>query len=200
MFATGGRKPIVFSFGLFLALVLLFIFFYPGIILPVLGIIQFIFILYFFRDPDRDISDGIPSPADGKVQSIDTEKNKIEIFMNIWDVHVNRTPWSGKVKEIKHMKGKHLPAFSEKADRNERQLLVLSTDHGKVKIWQIAGLLARRIVPYVEKGDSIKKGERIGMIRFGSKVKVEFSEDIAFSVEEGEKVKAGETSLGEWNE
>jgi len=198
MFAIGGRKPIVFSFSLFIILIILFTFLCSNPILPILGTIQLLFILYFFRDPERDISEGIPSPADGKILSIDDEKNKIEIFMNIWDVHVNRTPWSGKVKEMEHMKGKHLPAFSKKADRNERQLLVLSTDHGKVKIWQIAGLLARRIVPYVEENDVIKKGERIGMIRFGSKVKVEFSEKIVFSVEEGQKVKAGKTSLGEW--
>ncbi len=198
MFATGGRKPIVFSFSLFIVLIILFTFFYSNHLLPTFGIIQLLFILYFFRDPERDLSEGILSPADGKVQSIDTEKNKIEIFMNIWDVHVNRTPWSGRVMEMKHMKGKHSPAFSKKADRNERQLIVLSTDHGKVKIWQIAGLLARRIVPYVEESDFIEKGERIGMIRFGSKVKLEFSEEIVFSVEEGEKVKAGKTSLGVW--
>ncbi|MBS3790296.1 MAG: phosphatidylserine decarboxylase, partial [Candidatus Thermoplasmatota archaeon] len=83
---------------------------------------------------------------------------------------------------------------------NERQLLVLSTDHGKVKIWQIAGMIARRIVPYVEEGEVIEKGERMGMIRFGSKVKVEFAEDVEFFVEKGQKVKAGKTSLGEWNE
>lgn len=98
------------------------------------------------------------------------------------------------------MKGKHSPAFSEKASKNERQLILLSTDHGEVKIWQIAGMIARRIAPYVNEGDIIEKGERVGMIKFGSKVKLDFNGEVVFSVEEGEKVKAGKTSLGEWNE
>ncbi len=200
MFASGGRKPILFSFSLFIVLILMYIFLHFNPALPILGTIQLFFILYFFRDPDRDISDGIPSPADGKVQSIDREKKEIEIFMNIWDVHVNRTPWAGRVETMKHTKGTHSPAFSEKASNNERQLLVLSTDYGKIKIWQIAGMIARRIVPYVEEGDLIKKGERLGMIRFGSKVRVRFPKEVDFHVEEGQKVKAGRTSLGEWNE
>ncbi len=200
MFADGGRKPIALSFSLLIVLILLYIFLYSNLVLLTFGTIQLLFILYFFRDPERDISNGISSPADGKIQYIDTEKNTIEIFMNIWDIHVNRTPWSGRIEKMKHLKGKHSPAFSEKSDGNERQLLVLSTDHGEVKIWQIAGMIARRIVPYVEEGDLLEKGERLGMIRFGSKVKVKFAEEVDFSVVEGQKVKAGQTSLGEWNE
>ncbi len=200
MFAKGGKKPILFSIGLFVVFILLYIFLYSNLVIPILGTIQLLFILFFFRDPNREISNGISSPADGKVQSIDSEKNTISIFMNIWDVHVNRTPWSGQIKKIKHMKGKHSPAFSEKASKNERQLILLSTDHGEVKIWQIAGMIARRIAPYVNEGDIIEKGERVGMIKFGSKVKLDFNGEVVFSVEEGEKVKAGKTSLGEWNE
>ncbi|MEF8834761.1 MAG: phosphatidylserine decarboxylase [Candidatus Thermoplasmatota archaeon] len=201
MFAAGGKKPILFSVGLFLVLILLYFLFSPNrFILPIIGIIQLLFILYFFRDPDREISEGISSPADGKVQSLDTEENTIEIFMNIWDVHVNRIPCSGKVKKVEHKKGEHSPAFFEKTDKNEQQLLVLSTEHSKMKIWQIAGMMARRIVPYVEEGNLVKKGEKLGMIRFGSKVKVKFAGEVEFTVEEGEKVKAGKTSLGEWNE
>lgn len=200
MFAAGGKKPIVFSVVLFLVLILIYFLLYPTLTLPIIGTIQLLFILYFFRDPDRDMSEGISSPADGKIQSLDTEENTIEIFMNIWNVHVNRTPCSGEIEEIEHMKGRHTPAFLQKTDRNEKQLLVLSTDHGYVKIWQIAGMMARRIVPYVEEGDSIQKGEKLGMIRFGSKVKLKFAREVKFSVEEGQKVKAGNTSLGEWNE
>ncbi|MBS3782790.1 MAG: phosphatidylserine decarboxylase [Candidatus Thermoplasmatota archaeon] len=200
MFADGGKTLILLSLGLLLSLVLFYHFIYSSLIILILGTIQLLSILYFFRDPERDIADKICSPADGKIQSIDTDNNCIEIFMNIWDVHVNRTPCPGLIEEIKHMKGKHSPAFSKNARDNERQLLVLSTDHGKVKIWQIAGMIARRIVPYVEEGEVIEKGERLGMIRFGSKVKVEFAEGVEFSVEEGQKVKAGKTSLGEWNE
>ncbi len=199
MFAKGGKKPILFSFGLFILLILMYIFLHFNPVLLIFGTVQILFILFFFRDPERDISDGITSPADGKIQSIDIEKNEIEIFMNIWDVHVNRTPWTGRVEKMKHTKGRHSPAFIEKASSNEQQLLVLSTDHGKIKIWQIAGMIARRIVPYVEEGDLIKKGERLGMIRLGSKVKVKFPKDVDFSVKEGQKVKAGSTSLGEWN-
>lgn len=200
MFAKGGKKPLLISLGLMLALSMFYIVIYSNLILPILGISLFIFTLYFFRDPDRETSEGIISPADGKVQSIADGGKSIEIFMNLWNVHVNRSPCSGKVKKIEHFKGGHLPAFKQGANKNERQLLVLSTDRGEVKIWQIAGITARRIVPYVNEGRSIEKGERVGMVRFGSKVRLEFENEVDFSVEEGQKVKAGKTSLGEWNE
>lgn len=200
MFAKGGKKPLLFSLVLMLALSMFYVVIYSNLILPILGISLFLFTLYFFRNPDREISDGIISPADGKVQSIGTDERSIEIFMNLWNVHVNRSPWSGKIKRIEHYKGGNLPAFMDEANKNERQLSVLSTDRGEIKIWQIAGITARRIVPYVSEGRSIEKGERIGIVRFGSKVRLEFENKVDFSVEEGQKVKAGKTSLGEWNE
>lgn len=200
MFARGGAKPILISFGLMVFLALFYFVFLSISILPIFGLILFLFTLYFFRDPDREVSEGITSPADGMIQDIDHDKNEIQIFMNIWNVHVNRSPWSGTIEKMEHYDGGHSPAYKDEAKNNERQLLVLSTDKGEINIWQIAGITARRIVPYVEKGDLIDKGERIGIVRFGSKVKLEFENKIDFVVEEGQKVKAGKTSLGEWNE
>ncbi|MFW5946495.1 MAG: phosphatidylserine decarboxylase [Candidatus Natronoplasma sp.] len=200
MLAKGGRKPVLFLFGLMLFLSIFYITVYQNLIFPIVGMAIFLFILYFFRDPDREISEGIVSPADGKIQSISQQGKSIEIFMNLWDVHVNRSPWSGKVEKIEHYPGKHLPAFLKNANKNERQFLVLSTGRGNIKIWQIAGITARRIVPYLKKGDRIEKGERIGIVRFGSKVRLEFENKVEFTVKKGQRIKAGETSLGVWHE
>ncbi len=199
MLAKGIGKPLLLSLLPFIALSLLFFIVDLPFLLFAIFVIPPLFILYFFRDPEREIDEGIVSPADGKITHLSSKKNEIEIFMNVWDVHVNRMPWSGEIEEMKHQQGRHLPAFTQVAEKNERQLLKIDTDKGRIKLWQIAGCFARRIVPYVEEGEGLKKGEKIGMIRFGSRVKLRFSCDVDFQVEEGERVKAGETTLGGWN-
>jgi len=200
MIAKGSGTPLLLSFLPLLGALSLSLLISLPIYLVIISLIPPPFTLYFFRDPERVISEGIVSPADGKIVHLNRDKNEIDIFMNVWDVHVNRSPWNGEVKRTVHELGGHLPAFTSRPDKNEHRLLRISTeqDHGQIKLWQITGCFARRIVPYVEESDSLKKGEKIGIIRFGSRVRLIFSDDVDFEVEQGERVKAGETKLGTW--
>ncbi len=156
--------------------------------------------LLFFRDPERKICGAaVCSPADGVVQFV--KKNgdgwRIAVFMNIHNVHVNRSPVGGKIIEMRHIPGSHIPAFEKESERNERVIYRIETPHGEIKMVQIAGMVARRIVPYAKEGDGIRKGERIGLIRFGSRVDTYLPKGFIPLVKEGEKVKAGESPLAE---
>ncbi|KAA0003988.1 MAG: phosphatidylserine decarboxylase [Thermoplasmata archaeon] len=174
----------------FLSLLTLFLSFVFNIFIY-LSLLFFLFLfllIFFFRDPKREIGDGIISPADGKVMEAN---KKISIFMNLWDVHVNRAPLDGEIKKMEHFPGKHAPAFMEK--ENERLVTLLSTEIGIIKIVQIAGIFARRIVPYVKEGDVVKKGDKIGIVRFGSKVEIYLPDNVNVIIKKGDKVKAGQT-------
>ncbi len=167
-----------------------------------------VFFIVFFRDPDRKIGNGIVACADGKIREI-TELNDIDIgkcytistFMNVQNVHVNRMVLDGKIKSINHIHGLHLPAFKKESDKNERVVIIIETSIGLIKIVQIAGTLARRIVPYVKKGDILKKGYRIGIIRLGSRVDVYLpcSKIKNINVRIGCRIKAGEDKIAEIN-
>lgn len=153
--------------------------------------------LFFFRDPEREIcSEGLCSPADGTVQFVRKTDDgwHIAIFMNLHNVHVNRSPVDGLISEMQHIPGSHIPAFSKESERNERVIYRIITADGEIELIQIAGAVARRIVPYLKEGDRIKKGERIGLIRFGSRVDIYFS-GFRPLVKEGDRVKAGESPL-----
>ena len=155
-----------------------------------------IFLLFFYRDPYREIQEGITSPADGQVQRIYEKSGKIHIsiFMGPQNVHVNRSPIDGVVQSQKHIDGGYRPAFSKDSDQNERLITKLDTDIGTFKITQIAGILVRRIVSYVEPKSKLSKGERIGLIHFGSRVDLSFeSAGIDTKVTEGDRVLAGQT-------
>jgi len=155
-----------------------------------------ILLLFFYRDPYREIQDGIVSPADGLVQKVDKHSGMIyiSIFMGPQNVHVNRSPVDGMVLSQKHRDGGNLPAFSKDSDQNERLVTKLETDIGVFKVTQIAGFLVRRIVSYVEPKSRVSKGERIGLIHFGSRVDLRFeSTGIDIKVSEGDRVLAGQT-------
>ena len=155
-----------------------------------------ILLLFFYRDPYREIQDGIVSPADGLVQKVDKHSGMIyiSIFMGPQNVHVNRSPIDGTVLSQKHMDGGNLPAFSKDSDQNERLVTKLETDIGVFKVTQIAGFLVRRIVSYVEPKSRVSKGERIGLIHFGSRVDLRFeAAGIDIKVNEGDRVLAGQT-------
>ncbi len=158
-----------------------------------------LFFLFFFRDPEREIPpEGIVSPADGKAQFIEQRENtvRVGVFMNINDVHVNRAPISGKVVDIRHIFGSYIPAFRKDSERNERTYITLETPIGTVEVVQIAGALVRRIVTYVNEGDYVRKGQRIGMIRFGSRVDVIMPSDrVKVIAEKGDRVRAGESVI-----
>jgi phosphatidylserine decarboxylase len=154
------------------------------------------FCLYFFRDPDRVIPVGAVavSPADGKVVSI--ENMRVSIFLNIFDVHVNRSPIGGKITRIQYQKGKFVNAsYAEASSANEQNILTVEGDGTRVVFSQIAGLIARRIVCYKKQGDQVDKGERIGLIKFGSRVDVFFGPDWEVTVAPGERVSCGSSVL-----
>ncbi len=177
-----------------------------------IGLVITVFILSFFRDPERFIPEkphAVVSPADGKVLLVEKvhdenylqkEAYKISIFMNVFNVHVNRIPLTGKVKKIDYRPGKFYAADSTQGLlHNESCATILEANGAEIACVQVAGLIARRIVNWLEVGDEINKGERFGLIRFGSRVDVYLPADITTSVEPGQKIKAGETILGYLN-
>ena len=149
-----------------------------------------LFTAYFFRDPERKVGEGVVSPADGKIDFI--EGRRLEIFMSPFDCHVNRAPWGGRVLSVRFIEGSTPPAFIRKKGVRTNEILIESED-GVFRVLQMAGIFARRIVSYVKKGDVVRKGQKIGMIRFGSRVVLEIPEGFRFVRKVGEKVKAGET-------
>ncbi len=161
-----------------------------------IGLFLSSFFFIFFRDPKRspfgDEDDAV-SPADGKVISL---KNRtICIFMNIHNVHVNRAPLGGTVIHINYKPGGYIPAFNKDSYVNERNHVIISTERGTLELTQIAGVLTRRIVSYISEGSQVKRGERIGMIRFGSRVDVIIPASYEFTVGINDKVRAGETII-----
>ncbi len=161
-----------------------------------------LFLLNFFRDPERrtPTDDGLViAPADGKVirATADDDGARIDIFMNVFNVHVNRAPVTGRITAMRYYPGTFINASFDKAsEENERNRFTVTGDDGAVfHFTQIAGLVARRIVSYVAVGDRVTVGQRIGMIRFGSRVDCEIPPGYRICVQEGEKTIAGETIL-----
>jgi phosphatidylserine decarboxylase len=161
-----------------------------------------VFCLYFFRDPERRIPGGriAVSPADGKVVSIkgeDPATTRVSIFLNIFDVHVNRAPVAGAISAVRYQKGKFRVASREIASsQNEQNMVTVRQDDGtNVAFAQIAGLIARRIVFRKQIGDSVKMGERVGLIKFGSRVDVYFGPEWEIAVQPGQRVSAGSSIL-----
>ena len=173
-------------------------------LISTISLLLTIFFLVFFRDPERNTGKDIVAAADGKIREITDDKEilKISTFMNIYNVHVNRMPIDGIVKNVEHINGSHTPAFKKESERNERVITAIETNIGTVKIVQIAGTLARRIVPYIKKGDKLKKGDRIGIIRLGSRVDLYLpSKKIKkINVTVGDMIRAGEDTLAEIND
>ncbi|MFI0938334.1 phosphatidylserine decarboxylase [Streptomyces sp. NPDC021020] len=155
--------------------------------------------LWFFRDPEREIAEGrVISPADGVVQSIMPWKDgrtRVAIFMSPLNVHVNRAPLAGTISSVEHIPGGFVPAFNKESENNERVVWHFDTDLGDIEMVQIAGAVARRIVPYVPRGCKVEQGDRIGLIRFGSRVDVYLPEGIEAGVEVGQTTTAGVTRL-----
>ena len=176
--------------------------------LALLGVILTGLILNFFRDPERvlpDDADAVVCPADGKVIKVGRADDPITgqprqvicIFMNVFDVHVNRMPVSGTIKEIRYIPGKFVNASFDKASTdNERNIVhIAGPNNERFTMVQIAGLVARRIVCWTEKEDKLKRGERFGLIKFGSRVDLYMPDGYIPQVREGDRVVAGETAL-----
>lgn len=207
-----GRIPIAregYPFilaSIFITIILWFVFQPAAYIL----VLWTVFVVSFFRDPERRIpadENAIVSPADGKVIIVDrifedrflkADAVKVSIFMNVFNVHVNRIPFSGKVLGVFYNPGKFISANLDKASiENEQNAVLLETANSKRIVFnQIAGLIARRIVCYLKEGDTVEKGKRFGMIRFGSRLDVYLPVDCKINVKVGDKVKAGSSILG----
>jgi len=171
-----------------------------------------LFTLWFFRDPERhfDSKDNqLLSAADGKICFIGEENppsetqfkekmKKVSIFMNVFNVHVNRSPVNGNIKKIIYKNGKFFNASLDKAsEHNERNSFIIETNTDKIVVVQIAGLIARRILSFISEGDKIDKGDRIGLIRFGSRVDIYFPPTYDIKVNQNDIVVAGETIIAE---
>ena len=175
----------------------------PAAVLAVLAAL----VVWFYRDPDRTAPDGdglFISPADGRVVEISEAEHpftgpsvKVGIFMNVFNVHVNRAPCMGRVDYLEYVPGRKIAAFAPKASEvNERNLVGLSTPYGPVLMVQIAGLLARRIVCRLRRGEGPEGGQRYGVIRLGSRVDIYLPKDVRLLTKHGDKVYAGISSLG----
>ena len=178
-----------------------------------LGVLATAWCAYFFRDPPRvtPVRDGlIVSPADGRISQVSlaqppaelemgvAPRPRVSIFMSVFDVHVNRSPASGPIERVAYRPGKFINADLDKASEdNERNGLVIRTAAGRIGVVQIAGLLARRIVCFVREGQSVTAGERIGLIRFGSRVDIYLPEGMRPLVSEGQLSIAGETIIAD---
>jgi len=179
--------------------------------LATIGLGLTVFTVYFFRNPDRfppEDENAIVAPADGKIIFVGKvpedryfggqEVTKVSIFMNVFNVHINRVPISSKVVDLFYNKGRFLNASLDKASfENEQSGMLIETGSGvKILCVQIAGLIARRIVSYPERGDALERGRRYGLIRFGSRVDLYFPEGVEVSAKLGDKTVAGESVLG----
>jgi phosphatidylserine decarboxylase len=176
--------------------------------IPALAIVPLLlaaFFLWFFRDPERQIpafEGAIVSPADGKVTDISMidfaggQSTRISIFLNVFNVHVNRSPAAGTITGVRYQKGKFGNAMGAvSAEQNEQNIVTLETEYGTMVFKQIAGLLARRIVFTGKVGDRVARGERVGMIKFGSRTDVIFPAGAQMKVRVGDNVKGGATVL-----
>ena len=192
-----------YAFGAIVVGVLLSFFVTPYAGLPFYA--SAAFCLYFFRDPERETPAGdvLVSPADGKVvavRQLDSGEMRVSIFLNIFNVHVNRTPIAGRVTAVQYQKGKFLVASREAASQeNEQNTLIIEGQGTRVVCRQIAGLIARRIVCYKRPGDTVAAGERIGYIKFGSRTDVIFGPEWSARVKVGDKVAGGSTVLAQRN-
>jgi phosphatidylserine decarboxylase len=165
------------------------------------------FFLWFFRDPERTIPQGpgmVVSPADGTVTEIasivtpEGPRTRISVFLSVFNVHVNRSPIEGILSEVTYKKGEYLNALNPaSAERNEQNLVAVEGDHATVAFKQIAGLLARRIVFHYKPGDRVERGQRVGLIKFGSRVDILLPALAKVRVQLGDKVRGGASILAD---
>jgi phosphatidylserine decarboxylase len=197
------RDGYLYALGLIAAAVLVGWFAQPA--WAVLPLLLVLFFLWFFRDPERVIPDAagaLVSPGDGKVTDVSfvttsgEKRARISIFLSVFDVHVNRSPIAGVVREVRYQRGKFLNAMNQaSAEQNEQNIVRVEGDGQVVVFKQIAGLLARRIVFTPKVGDRLERGQRVGLIKFGSRVDVLFDTAAVLQVKVGDRVRGGASVL-----
>jgi phosphatidylserine decarboxylase len=178
---------------------------YSGLtILAVFCLILVLFVAFFFRNPEREIPsdpDAIVSPADGRVIRIDkTEKGltRISVFLSVFNVHVNRAPIGGRLVEQTYHEGRFHLAFDDRASVENEKLTLTIQNGRRISFSLIAGIVARRIIPWKKEGDAIEKGDRIALIRFGSRVDIELPDDCQLTVAKGDSVYGGSSTIARW--
>ena len=199
------HKEISAALIILFLLVVFFYFIYKPLF--IVSLILLIFTFYFFRDPERVVpigSDILVSPADGLITNITEIKEgkklytKVSIFLSIFNVHIQRLPISGEVTKVDYIEGKFINATLDKAsDENERLKITIKNGNNLIYVTQIAGLIARRIVNYVKPNENINQGERYGIIKFGSRVDIEFPNNFKLLVNEGQQCIGGETIIAQ---
>jgi phosphatidylserine decarboxylase len=194
--------------GIFIAVTVICVFAF-GPRWAVLPLVLAVFMVFFFRDPERPLpeAEGYLSPADGKVietvkehegEFLNKDVTRVSIFMSPLDVHINRAPCEGQVESVKHTKGSFKAAYKEGASlKNENTAMILNCEGGDILVRQVAGFLARRTVCRVKPGESLKRGERFGMIKFSSRLDVYLPEDVKLKVGLGDRVRAGQSVIAE---
>lgn len=183
--------PVALSPLPFFILMLMLSFFWHWFVFgAAMGMLVQLFFLFFFRDMPRPAGEGIVSPADGRVLHVG--RTTVAIFMSLLDMHVNVMPYDGTIADMRHYEGGHAPAYGD-VGTNERMEIDIASSIGTIRVVQIAGMVARRIVPYVEKGNVLKKGDRIGIIRFGSRVELTVPVSCRMVVKKGQRIRAGDT-------
>src|SRR5271156_5531347 len=197
------RDGYYYALGLIVAATL--VGWFAGLAWAIVPLLLAIFFLWFFRDPERsipDIADAVVSPADGKITDVSwvtvggEKQLRISIFLSVFDVHVNRSPVAGFVREVRYQRGKFLNAMNEaSAEENEQNIVRVEGDGRTVVFKQIAGLLARRIVFYPKIGERLERGQRVGLIKFGSRVDVLCDATAALQVKVGDRVRGGASVL-----
>jgi len=199
------HKEVLAALIILFLLVVFFYFIYKPLF--ILSLILLIFTFYFFRDPERVVPIGddiLVSPADGLITNITETKEgkktyiKVSIFLSIFNVHIQRLPISGEVNKVDYIEGKFINATLDKAsDENERLKITIKNGNNLIYVTQIAGLIARRIVNYVKPNENINQGDRYGIIKFGSRVDIEFPNNYKLLVSEGQQCIGGETIIAQ---
>ena len=171
----------------------------------VAAVLLALFVFSFFRDPERVVpteAGAVVSPGDGRVVVVTEEENagkpgmRVSVFLAVWNVHVNRSPAAGTITKLEYRPGKFLAAMRERASvENEQNVFTLSTDAGEIVFKQIAGLIARRVVSWKKPGDKVARGERIGLVRFGSRVDLWVPKEAEILVKVGDNVRGGSSVL-----
>jgi len=198
-------------FIILFALISVFLYFTANYLGTGIGLVLTIFCIFFFRNPERNIDEQkgtVVSPADGRIMDIIKIKEdnyvhentvRVRIFLSIFNVHINRNPIEGRVEWVKKVSGAYLPAYKDEASyKNVRNYLGIYTEWGKILVVQITGLIARRLVCWVQPGDTLLTGQRFGLIRFGSCTEIYLPEEVAILVKSGQKVKGGETIIAKF--
>ncbi len=213
-FAHGSEQNLLVATGAWLTTAVVYFLTRHKALRPLLFLLTPIWLitLYFFRDPERDVLSGenlVLSPGDGEVvaitpmyeaQYLQADTVRISIFLSLLDVHVQRFPVGGVIERIEHVPGKKLQAFRPEASEvNEYIATVIRSQHGRVLLKQIAGILARRCVHYHDEGTAVDAGERLGLIRFGSRLDLYLPPDTPLLVQIGDKVHGGITPLAQFS-